>query len=715
MYFFRFPIFTLLLIVVPIGCTGQKSIFDFSSENFLILSNGDKLSANAADYLFDHLCRRILKDSKLRIDRDDEVNNYYKGEIIYVEIVPDLLNDYQIKNEKGKLSIFAKNKKVMLWLSYMLIDRMSNFHNVINVSDLAPTFIDFSNYKGDITMHYKEPYLLPNTDWDYSVLLGTNNVERDWGLWGHNLKNVFTNGIPDSSYAWIHNKRDKEQFCFTSISTFNAIQNFILDEYGDGSEESKWFMIAPNDNKLSCTCSNCLRLGNSSMDSTPAVTKLVNELAKKYPEHFFFTLAYLTTLEPPKVKMKKNTGVFISTIDFPKQAVLNESATDVRQFLKLLNSWKQVTPNIYIWDYISNFDDYLTPYPMLLRLQSQLPFFSENGVNGMFLNGSGYDYSPFDDVKTYAIAALLHNSSLSVENLVFNYFNRFYPTNASILTSYFLNLESRSVQNNIDIPIYLSFLGSQELFFDASSFISLYERLSQSIDKLELEEKNRIKKLLVAWSYTYLQILYSKGTAEGGFLEEDDGKWEISLKAKKLLETLELHNEYSDLKKYKESEGEIETYLKEWEVYLNNSFSFDKRLTNIEVKGGRTNSLIEGGNLLNNFVLGFRSDFNQGWFLAGEDIEVKGTVYGGNQVIKGVVLRFLLNSRHRMFAPEQVEISINNGRYNSIGKSHYKTQDNIVYLEYPIELKSGDELSIKIKKNNQIDRSVIACDEIQLF
>lgn len=52
--------------------------------------------------------------------------------------------------------------------------------------------------------------------------------------------------------------------------------------------------------------------------------------------------------------------------------------------MQQLNQWKKVTKNIYIWDYINNFDDYLTPFPILKIAQQRLRFFKQNGASGIF-------------------------------------------------------------------------------------------------------------------------------------------------------------------------------------------------------------------------------------------------------------------------------------------------------------------------------------------
>ncbi len=706
----------LSILMLYGSCIGKgKPAFDFSKHDFLISSNGDKWSADAADYLYNHLLKRVQKDGTFQITRSDDTNREYKGETVYLEIVPDLADDYEIKNEEGRLSIFGKDKATMVWLSYMLIDRMAAFHNHIDVSDLAPGYIDFQSDVGKFTMRYREPHLLPNTDPDYAGTLGTHSVDKDWGLWGHNLEKVFVDGVEDSSYAWVDGKRNKQQFCFSSESTFKAIKNFVIDEYGDGKESSKWFMIAPNDNELVCTCSACKKAGNTSNMATGSVVRMLNRLAKEFPKHYFFTMAYLTTAEAPDIPMESNSGVFVSTIDLPKRPALESNDVSVHAFVRLLSAWKEKTGNIYIWDYVSNFDDYLTPYPVLSRLQSNLPFFMAQGVNGMFLNGSGYDYSSFDDVKTYAMAALLHDSSLSVERLVKDYFQRFYPVTNEYLSSYYLTLEHQGISGNKELPIYTSFRNAERLFFNSKEFLQLYETLRKALPRLDGEERNRIDKLLTAWSYTYLQVLYHGGYSVNGFLEKNTNGWKVSDNVSQPFNRLKGYQKYEDLKKYKESQGEIATYVSEWERLLKTNVGSNKRLSDLRVTELNKREILEEGDLLGDQVLGFSSDFNQGWFLSSKDIEVEGEIGSEIDNIKKVRLRFLINQRHRMLAPAEVEIlkaGVSQGKVS--GKS-YKYQGNMAYMEFPINLKSGEKLQIKIRKSKQIENSVIACDEIQLF
>lgn len=706
----------MLMLFPLLGSCHQKEIgFDFSQHRFVIVSNGDVLSAAAADYLYRHFSKRIGQEKTLQIRRADEEVDSFQGGVVYVEIVPDLLHDYQIKNEKAILSLFARDRKTMIWLSYMLIDYIGRFHQGMEVADLFPAYLDFASRVGSFAMSYREPHTYYNSNSDYVGMLGTHTVDSDWGIWGHNMGQVFREEIALESYAWIDGKRNREQFCFSARHTWEALDGFIMDEYGDGQETPMRFMIAPNDNKLVCTCSECHKLGNTEGHATEAVIHLMNKLADRYPNHQFYTLAYLTTNRAPQIEMESNTGVLVSTIDIPKSVILDKNKPSMQAFVKTLDAWKEKTEQVYVWDYSANFDDYMTPYPTLLRLQGQLRYFTDQGVRGIFLNGSGYDYAPLDDMKTYVTAALLYNPSLEVQALVTSYLDRFYPMTAHLLQPYYIAMENESATKNLDIPIYMSFREASGLYFHSDRFKQLYEQLVRVAPDLKGEERARVEKLVTAWSYTYLQVLYHGEYGVGlseRIVKDDDLKQAIA----EAVVRLEGYNSYDNMQQYKETKGDISSYIREWRELL----QIDRRaygsFHKLSVKNTREKANeLPDGSLLGDRVLGFASDFNQGWFLTGQDIWVEGEVGKQSKKITQVTMRFLVNPRHRMLAPHEVEVFLNGVSQGKLIEKSYQQVGNVVYVRWPLALREGDQLWIHVQKSKEIVNSVIACDEVQLF
>ncbi|MFD2555195.1 DUF4838 domain-containing protein [Sphingobacterium tabacisoli] len=686
--------------------------FDFATPRLLILSNGDKESIQAADYLFQHLDKRNTEKAVLQIKRSDTVVEGFEGGIVYVEIVEDLGNDYEIINEEGRLSLFGRDRAILRWLSYMLIDRLGDYHR-LKVADIPPGYLDFKTGKVDFAFKYRDPHLQPNMNQDISGILLTHNVDRDWGLWGHNLRKVFVGGIDTDVMALVDGRRDAEQYCFSSEKAYQAIKTFVLEEYGRGPRDARWFMIAPNDNDKVCSCASCRKQGNTAKSATAAVVVLLNRLTKEFPQDYFYTTAYRTTREAPKSRLADHAGVLLSTIDLPKSPQLDVNAPSVREFSTLLESWKQQTSQIYLWDYISNFDDYITPFPVLRRVQGQLVYFSKIGVDGVFLNGSGYDYSPFDDVKTYVLSAIMIDPSLSVSDLVKRYHQRFYPISADVLSSYLLEIEDNLDGRNSDLAIYSSFRESMKSYLKSDRFNKFYAELTSLSAHLEGDEALCIRKLLHALSYTKLQVDYHDGDIANGVLAIENNRVQFSSQNDVFINRL--HESIEDgVTNYKEEKGSLEVYLNEWKrlkktLMPMNRFKVSKGI------GLSSSELLDEAFLLSDNKTGFVSDFNQGWLLAGEDVSIIGRNSNKKQGSIRLELRFLLNARHRMYIPDRLELWAEGTRMMVFSASDFVILENVATLKKDIDLLDHTDLEIKIYKNKELKNSVIACDEIQLY
>mgnify|MGYP002344524670 CR=1 FL=1 len=705
----HFKLFLSVLLLCPLYLSCKDKGVDFSRDEFLITSNGDEESTVAADYLYQHMSGRAGAAKSLNLIRSDENLSNYHGERIYLEVVPEMDHDFEIKNGVHSLAIFGKDRSVLRWLSYMLIDHISKFQP-LEVADLPPAYIDFEDRTGSFAFRYREPHFLPNLDENNLGILNTHSIEREWGIWGHNLYKVLPQDLPSDAYALVDGKRNRQQYCFSSNTMFQALERFISDHYG--VSESKWFMIAPNDNDLVCSCSKCRKLGNKPGEATAGVVALLNRLATRYPSHHFFTMAYRTTKNAPSTQTNKNVGVFISTIDLPTQGDLDLNDAHVQAFSSLVNDWRKQSHQLFLWDYVSNFDDYLTPYPVLSRTKSHLRFFQSLGCQGIFMNGSGYDYSSFDDVKTYVLSALMIDMQLSVEKLVTNYFKRFYPVTASLLTSYYLQLERRAEKENSAADIYTGFYTAKRNYFDSEKFLELFKDIKRLEPQTNGVEKLRLAKLITAMNYTSLQICYQQGFRAGGFMKIKDEELVIANTINEALLGLEKNQGKGGVSIYKEEEGQLSIYCHEWRDQLERPHKINKiaGLSVLSADGEHENS-----HFLFDNVLGFRSDFNQGWFQCSADIVIDKIFFRPFKQTQHLSIRFLLNERHRMLPPEAIEIFVNDRFVDRISTSDLDKENGLMILNKDLRINENEKLYIKIYKNRTIRNSVIACDEIQLF
>lgn len=376
---------------------------------------------------------------------------------------------------------------------------------------------------------------------DYGIT-GTNNADYDWGLWGHNIWKVVGKNAPKDIYATVNGKRDTTQYCFSSDKLYHTIEAWIVDQHGE--QPTMRFTVMPADNKKACTCTACKKHGNTEANATPAVEQMVRRLAQRFPKHIFFMTAYHTTMTPPTKPLPDNTGVMVSTMDIPMRYTFQESG-GYRKFNATLKAWAKVTPRIYVWEYDRNFDDYLTPYPCLEILRQRFMYYQKAGVKGIFVNGSGYDYSSFDDVQSYVLAQLMRNpKETDIETLVRRFYARFFPKCGEFIADYYLTLEDRVKKSNRVLPYYGTIDEAQEAYLQRDEFISFWTTLDKKSKSVTGSERKRINQMLTAFAYTMLQLKPTQQMAE------------------EYIEILKDYKSVPGLTNYKETDGPLDKFIK---------------------------------------------------------------------------------------------------------------------------------------------------------
>ena len=383
---------------------------------------------------------------------------------------------------------------------------------------------------------------------------GTHHVDYDWGLWGHNLHKVVGENPDESILATIDGKKDKDQYCFSSSKMYDQLVEYIIDNFGDGElpGSSTRISIMPRDNKKSCTCKQCVAAGNTSTNATPAVTKMMRKLAKRFPKHQFFTSAYHSTRMAPKEKLPSNVGVLISAIDLPMRVTFTENK-GYRTFVSMVREWKEKTDLIYIWDYSRNYSDYLSPFPCLKVMQHRFQLYDRLGVKGIFLNGSGDDYAAFDDMQTCIFGKMMYDLALNIDAEVQKYYKINYPETGELLADYYLKLERRVDETNHIIPLYGSMEEVVESYLNVKEFSEFRTQMENVAEKATGPEKEKLHYLLTALSFTQLQILV---------MNPSDSNQQLKTK---LIEQLKEHKKLKGMKNYGETDADIDAYIKKLE------------------------------------------------------------------------------------------------------------------------------------------------------
>lgn len=672
------------------GCRMQARTEMFpSKEGYLITIGQDPTDRDTrwAKYLYEHLKKRANDDEMVAFGVSEKEMWH-----VIIQIDPTAQEGFRISRKGADIKLTASDDRHMLWLQYQLIKKISKEDPRIDGSDLPPALLNLTDTCGTFAFDYQSIYSPAGLNSDYTGVMGLNNFDDSWGIWGHNLRKVLGDNT-DKVYATIHGKTDDSQLCFSSPEMYTQIEDYIVNNFGEKGNSR--FVIAPDDNPYACTCASCTALGNSEKNATPAVTELVLRLAQRFPRHFFFTTSYLSTQQATDKQLPANAGVMVSAIDFPLRRIDSKDAQE-KKFAQQLENWKKVTKNIYIWDYINNFDDYLTPFPILKIAQQRLQFFKKNGASGIFFNGSGYSYSSFDEMRTFVLSALLINPEQAVDDLIRNYFNQEYPVSKKWLSDYYIDLEN-STQSGKRLGLYAGIRESEGTYLNPEKFIKFYDEMGDFVSDAKGKERKKLHELQTALSFTRLEMGRDHSYDTYGYAKRNGKEIQTVPQARKWVTQLKEHKAFSGMEYYNESANEIDYYIKEWEQYiLASDIKKDLFLGITPSSTPKTNK--NSLKRLTDGTHGLPDNYHCGWIIFPQeectiDLPVKGINESGT-----VYISFLNLPRHRIYAPQQIEVSRDGASYKKINLSPDDSVEKgeMVKAVVPVDLNGTELLSIKI-------------------
>ena len=405
---------------------------------------------------------------------------------------------------------------------------------------------DTVQHEIDSPFEYREVYL-PELPFDEGHDLYLNSVNRDWGIWGHNLAVVLPKNASQSVYAKAGNSVNRDQFCFSSDALFNYIKSYIDDNFGN--EKTIRFAILPNDNSIVCLCDRCVECGNKEGDASGAVYYLLERLTDKYPNHIFFSSYYRTTSHLPDHKLPDNSGVLISAMSYP----LNPAHTEQEdEFGALLNEWGKFTKRVYVWDYLNNFDDYFTPFPIFDVVQRRLRLYNKHGVKGVFFNGSGTDFSTFYRLKTHVIAAMLSDPDVEWRPLLRELSSELYPVAGESISKFIIRQEDMVRAKKKNLPMYEGVPKALQTYLPAEQFMELQAELLTLSPLVKDPERTEVQKMYRAMMLTNLELARINGDTLG---------------CERLLEGLG-RLVAQGIVTYSESGGSINSYISEYRYML---------------------------------------------------------------------------------------------------------------------------------------------------
>lgn len=173
--------------------------------------------------------------------------------------------------------------------------------------------------------------------------------------------------------------------------------------------------VSPNDSPHYCQCAACAALIRWEQSPIAPHLSLVNAVARRVAPSRVGTLAYWTLRSPPRsLRPEANVDIQYCTFEASGLYALNDPASAVNAAVyRDLRVWREKTPHLYVWHYITNLRHVDLPYPNHHTLAADIRAFRDLGVKGLFLQANGRcPGGEFADLKVYVASRLLWDPSL---------------------------------------------------------------------------------------------------------------------------------------------------------------------------------------------------------------------------------------------------------------------------------------------------------------
>jgi len=262
-------------------------------------------------------------------------------------------------------------------------------------------------------------------------------------------------------YSEIGGERRAEgaQLCLTNEAMRGEFVKNAL-EWIRKSPEAGIISISQNDCHGNCQCANCKALDDAAGSPSGSLLHFVNavaaEIEKEYPDFLIETLAYQYTRKAPVgVTPRHNVIIRLCSIECSYSQPLAMGPQN-GAFKRDMEAWSAIAPRLFVWDYVTNFRDYIMPHPNMRVLAPNIRFFVENNAVGLFEQGdSSCSISDFPELRAWVLAHLMWDPSRDEYALINEFLDGYYGLAAAPLRRYIDLIHDAAAWSGVYLRCYM--------------------------------------------------------------------------------------------------------------------------------------------------------------------------------------------------------------------------------------------------------------------
>jgi len=261
-------------------------------------------------------------------------------------------------------------------------------------------------------------------------------------------------------YSEINGKRTYEgaQICLTNEEARKELTRNVLALLR-AQPDARLISVAQNDWGGQCQCAACRAVEAEEGSPSGPIIRFVNavaeEVEREFPDVLVETLAYSYTRKPPaKVHPRDNVVVRLCSIECDFSKPLSSEAN--KDFLSDIEAWSAISKNLYIWNYVVNFPNFLQPHPNHKSWGDDVRLFVDHGAVSVFEQGDAYSHGgDLNELRAWVMAHLLWDPSRDNDALIAEFVEGYYGPAAPHIMRY-LDLMDRAVQESgVRLPCYM--------------------------------------------------------------------------------------------------------------------------------------------------------------------------------------------------------------------------------------------------------------------
>jgi hypothetical protein len=258
-------------------------------------------------------------------------------------------------------------------------------------------------------------------------------------------------------------KGTEAQLCLTNPEVLKIATAKVF-EWIKENPNATTYSVTQNDGEGFCECKNCKKIDDAEESHAGTLLHFINNIAdsvkKVYPRVKLQTFAYAYTEIPPKtVRPADNILVELCHYNYCSAHAL-ESCSNHKTFTERLERWFAISDKVTVWDYCTNFANYLMPFPNFETFKKDVKYYKDHSAYGLYAEGANTvgknGGGEFGELRSWVFSQLMWNADRNPQTLIDEFVTNVYGPAGQYISQYINLLHDQVKPDSVYFSIWSS-------------------------------------------------------------------------------------------------------------------------------------------------------------------------------------------------------------------------------------------------------------------